>query len=219
MVATSSRPKSQQGADRDTQSPFAHLPDQPESLTTRRRAQMMMGRHPPELYHVGMTDEETELRMRLSLPDPPKDDLFARLQALDPSFTDMKTEDLLRELPSKPLLSLYVKSWAKEDDFVRDLMAHFRLVRRTHEIAATLRCVVDTDVEAGAMQLGSDAIRQEQNLVLQVAGFCLFFFLFFLLACLLLLRTLPWRVANSGKCADVASVAHMCAFTAWCVCV
>jgi hypothetical protein len=154
--------------------PFGDLPWQPEALTTQRRALMMLGRHPPELYQVGLTAEETQLRMRLSLPDPPHGELAARLQALDPSFTDMKTHDLLRELPSKPLLALYVKNkGARADDLVRDLMAHFRLVRRTDEIAATLKCVVATDVEAGAMQAGSDGMRQQQDSLLQVRGFML----------------------------------------------
>lgn len=150
--------------------PLGPLPLQPPSLTTQRRALMLLGRHPPELYQVGLTAEETQLQMQLSLPDPPHTELAARLRTLDPSFTAVKTQDLLLELPSKPLLAKYVAAAAARgaDGLVRDLQAHFRLVRRTDEIAATLQCVVRTDVEAGAMQAGSDGMRQQQDLLLQV---------------------------------------------------
>lgn len=152
-----------------TMVPYGHLPSQPESLTTQRRALMLLGKYPPELYQVGMTDEEKQLQMQLAVPDPTHDELATRLQALDPSFTVMKTHDMLRELPSKPLLALYVKTKGfRTDELVQDLTAHFRLVRRTDEIAATLQCVIATDVESGAMQSGSDEMRQEQESLLQV---------------------------------------------------
>jgi hypothetical protein len=149
--------------------PYGHLPSQPESLTTQRRALMLLGKYPPELYQVGMTDEETQLQIQLSVPDPTHDELATRLQALDPSFTVMKTNDMLKELPSKPLLALYIKTKGfRIDELVQDLTAHFRLVRRTDEIAATLQCVIATDVDSGAMQSGSDQMRQEQESLLQV---------------------------------------------------
>ena len=146
--------------------PYGHLPTSPTSLTTERRRLMMLGAHPPELYRVGMTDEERGLRMRLAIPDPAHGELADRLRALDGTFTEMKTEDLLRELPSKPLLATYVARWAHMDLLEADLKAHFRLVRNADGIARVLRQVMGTDLEAGLMTAAADHLRLEQDEVL-----------------------------------------------------
>ena len=95
-------------------------------------------------YKVGMTDEETALRMQLSIPDPSTAELYTRLRGLSGTFTQMKTEDLLKELPSKPLLAQYVWRFKHMDELVQDMTAHFRLVRGADELAIVLRQVWET---------------------------------------------------------------------------
>jgi hypothetical protein len=110
----------------------------PDMLTTKRRKALLRGAAPGDLYLTGMTAEEELFRSRLQIPDPPAAELFERLRALSSTFTKLKTDDLLKELPTKALLASYVAHFCHPSELERDLVAHFRIVRGAPEIALFL---------------------------------------------------------------------------------
>ena len=138
------------------------------ALTTERRKHMLTGTYPPELYATGMTDEENALHMQLQIPNPSPQELYDRLRQLSPTFTQLKTEELLLELPSKPLLAQYVGTFARLADLEADLVEHFRLVRKSDQLAVVLRQVCGADLEVGLMRGTMEHMRVSQDAVVQV---------------------------------------------------
>ena len=123
------------------------------SLTAIRRAAMIRGLFPADLYKVGQTFSETTLRFSLAAPNPPVPALCDRVRAFDEVMTYLKAEDLFQELPSKALLLKYVLSpfWKDDMQIYKDFDKHFRILRNSSSIVKTLRAVADTDLEFGVV--------------------------------------------------------------------
>jgi hypothetical protein len=79
----------------------------------------------------------------------------------------LKTEDFLRELPSKSLVALYVRNLARSGDLAHDLAAHFRIVRNSEQIADIMQQVCDTDLEAGILTKSALHMKESQDGVLK----------------------------------------------------
>jgi len=123
------------------------------SLSAVRRAAMLRGVFPPELYKIGETFDETILKFQLSAPDPTISSLVERIRSFDNVMTFLKTEDLLLELPSKRLLCKYVTSsfWKTDQELYQDFEKHFRIIRNSKTIVDTVRDVAASDLEFGVL--------------------------------------------------------------------
>ena len=130
------------------------------SLTVVRRAAMIRGVFPKELYEVGESFSETFLRFSLAHPNPSSDAVVDRLRAFDMVMTSLKAEDIMMELPSKRLLLKYVLSPHWKDDMMifKDFDKHFRILRNSGEIVKTLRAVAESDLEVGVVAKTYDEI-------------------------------------------------------------
>jgi len=126
---------------------------QAASLSAIRRAAMLRGLFPPDLYATGETMDETALRFELMDPDPPLDALLQRLRAFDAVMTLLKSEDILLELPSKRLICkfIYSNAWMDDESLYKEFEKHFRLIRNSKQVVTTLRAVAESDLEHGIM--------------------------------------------------------------------
>jgi len=140
------------------------------SLSAIRRAAMLRGLFPPDLYKTGETSDETALRFELAAPDPPIFKLLQRLRAFDAVMTLLKAEDILLELPSKRLLLKYVYSsaWMDDETLYKDFEKHFRLIRNSREVVNTLREVAESDLEHGILSKTYDGMCRIPDYMLNI---------------------------------------------------
>jgi len=124
------------------------------SLTAIRRAAMIRGVFPPDLYKIGEMFDETLLRFELSNANPPLTNFLERLRAFDAVMTLLKSEDMLMELPAKRLVLKYVNSphWKDDMQLYKDFEKHFRVIRNSKHVVDALRDVANTDLEIGVVQ-------------------------------------------------------------------
>ena len=124
------------------------------SLTAVRRAAMIRGVFPADLYKVGEMFQETLLRFEMGQPDPSLGALSERIKAIDDVMTTLKTDDMLLELPSKRLILRYVTSafWKDDMQIFKDFKKHFSIVRNSDIVVKTLRNVAETDLELGVVE-------------------------------------------------------------------
>lgn len=118
----------------------------------RRMRDMVEGRY----YHLlpgakGETLADFEFRLAMTTTDPTPEHWAVRLHTIDKSFTQLKVEDFLAELPTKRLLMKFLEVLTL-DHLIRELKNHFKLARRYDTIALALKSVSCTDKEFGLLR-------------------------------------------------------------------
>jgi hypothetical protein len=146
--------------------PLGHTP----SLGRHRMEKMVFGEFPPELYITGETEQEARLREELAHPMPSYRAMYSRLQRLSDVMSDLKTEELLLELPSKRLICKYVQQFPAREDLIENLFEHFRIVRDTEIVADALRNFAQSDFEHGYLNKSAFNLREKQDVqILELA--------------------------------------------------
>jgi hypothetical protein len=140
--------------------PLGHDP----VLSQQRQDKMRWGLFPGELYRTGENEEEAKLREMLAYPAPYYDPLYQRLQNLSDNMTDLKTEEMLLELPSKRLIVAYVRRFENLADLIEDLYEHFRVIRDTELVARTLLAFANSDYECGYLSDKIEELKASQEL-------------------------------------------------------
>ncbi|POM73657.1 Hypothetical protein PHPALM_9475, partial [Phytophthora palmivora] len=143
-----------------------------EFRTKERKANMLHGRFPHELYLSGFTLDELSLQMTLAFPDPPLIKLQERLKLVCAGMTDFKMAEFLQELPSKRHICDYVTAFRHHDGsydieaMEADLYDHFRIIRGSTQLAAALVNIAESDLEFGLTQKLLSTIQLENEQVL-----------------------------------------------------
>ncbi|OWZ21733.1 hypothetical protein PHMEG_0003680 [Phytophthora megakarya] len=140
--------------------------------TNERKANMLHGRFPPELYANGFTLDELSLQMTLAFPEPPLTQLRDRLKQVCDGMTEFKLVEFLQELPSKRHICDYVTAFRNHDGsydmeaMETDLYDHFRIIRGSPQLAAALVNIAESDLEFGLTQKLLNTIQRESEHVL-----------------------------------------------------
>jgi hypothetical protein len=114
----------------------------------------------------GETLVEKELRLYMAAPDPLLSQLSHRIKSLDKAFSDLRTHELLTELPSKRLLLLFARAFT-ERTIQAQLSAHFSVARNVEDISKYFKNLVRTDAEFGVTVDRLDLIRERFDVMVK----------------------------------------------------
>ena len=119
----------------------------------QRRRSIVMAEFPEDLFDVGETDREKELRQLLANSSPSLPTFKTHLRNLNPDLTFKRINEITMELPSKRLFLNYVRRFRNVEDLAWHLNDHFGILKRQSvEIARSLFNMADADYEFGRLE-------------------------------------------------------------------
>ena len=119
----------------------------------QRRRSIVMAEFPEDLFDVGETDREKELRQLLANSSPSLPTFKTHLRNLNPDLTFKRINEITMELPSKRLFLNYVRRFRTVEDLAWHLNDHFGILKRQSvEIARSLFNMADADYEFGRLE-------------------------------------------------------------------
>lgn len=140
-----------------------------EALGKKRTTDMIHGVYVCDSSLRGESLMHREMRIAMANPEPEARRFQGRLRAIDKTMTELKTYDLLQELPTKRLLIQFVKCLSLED-LIEDLREHFRFEKNASIIGRILKAICESDRENGVAwnQLTALQTRTESSIKLFV---------------------------------------------------
>jgi hypothetical protein len=130
----------------------------------QRRRLIVMAEFPPDVFDIGETERERNLRQTLANSAPSLVSFRTHLRNLNPDLTEKRINEITMELPSKRLFIQYVRRFRDTGALAWHLNDHFGILKRqAAQIATSLFNMSKADYEYGWLQTKLKEIMDEHQ--------------------------------------------------------